>query len=514
MLFLPRRVTLFIITLIFLLSFLFIPQKTYAEGELRNYNQISTDQYVEDIRKLNDDSPPILDTAIQGRVFAAMPLSLSNLFVDLPALQLESDNLRKNGGKIEIQDILAFKKQNSHTVLGFLDNVMTVTYTNPPASLAWYTQDLLANAGLIQTTQAQGIGYNALLPLLPIWAAIRNVAYGILVIVMVAIGFMIIFRAKIDPKTVITVQAAIPKIIVTLLLITFSYAIAGFMIDLMYVSIALIVALFAPAAGYVTSDLQAHFLTADLLDLWSGIWGGGLQSIPSLFSGLLVIPELLAGGALVTLLIAHVALSPFLGIAILLVVPGLMLLAIILGLLFTSIRMTLLLLNSYIQLLVAVILGPILLLQEAIPGRSAFSGWILNIIANLSVFPATVALLMFAWFLVSREYWNFSSSLPGMGGWGPPLLAGGQLGQRVFPAFLGLGVIFLMPNLVVTVKKIFQPKPTIPISAGTMFSPLTGGISTAMGAASQMYYMKQMLPTSEGAHGIMGTIRKVFGGRT
>jgi len=45
---------------------------------------------------------------------------------------------------------------------------------------------------------------------------------------------MIMFRIKINPQTAITIQLALPKLIITLLLITFSYAIAGFMIDIFY----------------------------------------------------------------------------------------------------------------------------------------------------------------------------------------------------------------------------------------------------------------------------------------
>ncbi len=159
--------------------------------------------------------------------------------------------------------------------------------------------------------------------------------------------------------------------------------------------------------------------------------------------------------------------------------------------------------NSYIQVLVAIILGPLLLLQEAIPGRSAFGGWVLNLIANLSVFPATVILLLFSLYLNSR------SILEGPGGttfWAAPLIHTGQSGFNAFPAFLGLGIIFLAPNLVASIKKVFQPKPTVPISAGTMLSPLTGAVGTGMGAMSNFYYMQQVMNTGALA-GFLGKLR-------
>ena len=66
---------------------------------------------------------------------------------------------------------------------------------------------------------------------------------------MIVIGFMVMFRRKIDPKTVITVQNALPKIVLALLLVTFSYAIAAFMIDLMYLVMAIIINLLVSAAS-------------------------------------------------------------------------------------------------------------------------------------------------------------------------------------------------------------------------------------------------------------------------
>src|SRR5258708_14361646 len=50
---------------------------------------------------------------------------------------------------------------------------------------------------------------------------------------------MIMFRVKISPQVVVSVQSALPKIAIALVLVTFSYAIAGFLIDIMYVFVGL-----------------------------------------------------------------------------------------------------------------------------------------------------------------------------------------------------------------------------------------------------------------------------------
>ena len=55
---------------------------------------------------------------------------------------------------------------------------------------------------------------------------------------------MIMFRSKVG-QAAITVQQAIPSILIALLAVTFSYAIAGFLIDLMYLMMYMLAGLFA-----------------------------------------------------------------------------------------------------------------------------------------------------------------------------------------------------------------------------------------------------------------------------
>ncbi|MEA2056742.1 MAG: hypothetical protein U9O78_03500, partial [Patescibacteria group bacterium] len=114
----------------------------------------------------------------------------------------------------------------------------------PPASGVRYVADVFESAKLIPQAQAQGTGFAALNPILETWKTFRNVAYLFFVLIFLVIGFMIMFRHKINGQTVITVQQAIPNIIVSLIFVTFSYAIAGFLIDLMYVLMYLFIGLF------------------------------------------------------------------------------------------------------------------------------------------------------------------------------------------------------------------------------------------------------------------------------
>lgn len=376
------------------------------------------------------------------------------------------------------------------TALGSVTQFIAMLYTHPPASGILYAYDVFQNAGLVKPAYAQGIGFAGLSPLLPLWKMTRNISYMVIILIMVAIGFMVIFRMHIDPKTVISVQAALPKIVLTLVLITLSYPIVGFMIDLMYLVMAILINIMVQGMGITkpVSEVQTYFMTADIGDLFKTVFSAGFSSFDDFFlpwrnwgaagtnitSGIITglgfylkffatftLPKLLLGGFSIDLIFLTILL---------------------LGLLFTFIRLLLLLLNSYIQLLISLILGPLQLLAEAIPGRSAFTEWILNIIANLVVFPATVVILMFSEYLTQM---NTQTAL-----WAPPLVWVPM--KETFTAFLGLGVIFLTPTLVAQIKKLFHPKPVLPLTAGTAFAPLTGTVQTGMGAASQFYYLSNM----------------------
>jgi len=129
-------------------------------------------------------------------------------------------------------------------IFGMLADTTTALLTKPPVHTATYIADVMQNIGIARPAYAQGIGFTALNPILKIWKAFRNLSYFCFIIVFVVIGFMIMFRQKVGHQSIVTIQESLPKIITTLLLITFSYAIAGFVVDLIYLSIFLITGLF------------------------------------------------------------------------------------------------------------------------------------------------------------------------------------------------------------------------------------------------------------------------------
>src|SRR3989338_8030073 len=184
------------------------------------------------------------------------------------------------------------------TALGTITLAMDTLYAHPPASGVMYAYDLLQNAGLAKPAYAQGIGFAGLTPFLSFWKTSRNIAYAVLIIIMVAIGFMIIFRMKIDPKTVISVQAAIPKIVLTVIIITLSYPIVGFFIDIMYLAMAILINLLVNAMGGAAgvagsaTDLQTFYMTADMGDLFKAVFETGGRALDNFYGN-----PLTGGGA-------------------------------------------------------------------------------------------------------------------------------------------------------------------------------------------------------------------------
>ncbi len=66
---------------------------------------------------------------------------------------------------------------------------------------------------------------------LNLWQSSRNAAYVLVIAVLTFLGFMIMFGVELQAETKVTLQTALPRVVLGLLLITFSYAIGGLFID-------------------------------------------------------------------------------------------------------------------------------------------------------------------------------------------------------------------------------------------------------------------------------------------
>ncbi|MEK7165422.1 MAG: hypothetical protein AAB874_01270 [Patescibacteria group bacterium] len=379
------------------------------------------------------------------------------------------------------------------SVLGFLGNSVASIYANPPASTHTYLADLGQRAGIVKPAYAQGIGFGGLTPILPVWRAFRNISYGFLILVLVMIGFMVLFRAKIDPRTVVSIQSALPRVVITLVLITFSYAIAGLLIDAMYLTILFMITAVGSAlpSGYASlTDVISYYTGGGVWALMSAMWSWeGVNALTSFIGG---VPLNLISGIAATLLVgvplAFTPLAPFAipagaaaGAAGLAVPNVLVALIVLIAVIFAMFRVFILLITAYIQIIFSIIFAPLQLMIGAIPNVDMFGTWVRGVIANLAVFPITIAMLLLGAILT-----HSTASQGNL--WVPPGLGGNQ--AEGVAAVIGLAIMLTIPNVAGAVKEMLKVKPLVQASPGVVFGPLGSIGGATMQGVSMSYYLK------------------------
>lgn len=439
-------------------------------------------------------------------------------------------------------------KKNPSNATTMIASIFAYPFLNPPASGVGATIQTLAQARFIPASYAaEGVGFASLRPLLGVWKAMRDVAYLLLVLVIVTIGFMIMLRTKINPQTVISVENSLPKIVIALIYITFSFAIAGFLIDLMYVVIVLIIAILGPQytdmaskttflgmhftsnnAAWLpqtTPQLMQKFLLAGpwsilqllfnfdflsifwtlptaLLNILGGFIGIVIRVVIMVVSmflltpwlGKLLIPPtqgldiegsisaLLAGLNIKGLISFFITGGVSSGVLIASVIIGFLAVPVILGLiifltvLMLFFRILALIFSGYIKLFVLIIVAPLFLMIEAVPGQSTFGMWIKNILECLVPYPVIIAT-----FLVGSIIMGATSTGTLFT---PPFLVG--LNAEYLTPIVGVWILFMIPDFVMLVQKMINPKP-LPLDAGigTFFGGAKTGVETGLGEMSK-----------------------------
>jgi len=403
---------------------------------------------------------------------------------------------------------------------GLISKVIFLPLSHPPASGVYWAYSGLQNSGFLpKTYAAEGIGFSTIKGFSDIWNLFRDLSYMLLVVVLIAIGFMVMFRAKINPQTVISVENALPRIVVSLILITFSFAIAGFLIDLMYVVTALMISVLARDVNNISvPDLQNQYLNSSFFDLyirdarirlpWSTsiadifvssiykVIPWQLDIMARTITGFLTIPlsNLIGSGKLVELLGTALNDIPPLGdlpqillkpIAVIIIYGTVFIwgflnfLEIIMNFLlffsfvFITIRISVILFFSYIKLLLLIILGPFMLLFESL-GKPGFKTWFMGIIGNLIPFPITITVFLLAYII------NTQANDVGMVGRLPYLYG---IESSGFKFLVALGLVFLIPDIIKMVKELLGIKDLpIALGIGTYF----GGLATGVGGATSL----------------------------
>lgn len=361
-------------------------------------------------------------------------------------------------------------------IIGTSSNLVASLY-NSPASGVNYMAQLKDNFLGTKTAYAQGAGFVGLQPLLPLWRAFRNVVYILSSIFFIVIGIMIILRVKISPQAVITLQNALPKVILSLILVTFSYAIAGFIIDLVNLIQGIVIAIIFNVEGRNLNDnlfppefIQRFF--SDKYD-YGSLVDPGLANAINLTAHLVPIMalSLITGliGALIGSLI-NPGVGTLIGGGVGLIITLTILLLIVT---FWIVKLFFGLIKAYLNVIISIIFAPIVIGIGAFPNsKTNFSSWLTSLIANISIFPATLIFLVLANYIIFKigqantgALWIPSLLTPGpdinnlitLGGLFPSNnLLGGLLPTII--GFAALGMLSKLPDLIPQV--IFQLKPS------------------------------------------------------
>lgn len=408
------------------------------------------------------------------------------------------------------------EKNYEKSMVSGIINGISLPFAKPPASGQLWVQEGLANAGFVPSVYAQGIGFYGLQPLAPLWKAFRNISYMILVLGMVLIGFLIMFRYKVDPQTTISVESALPRFAYTLLTITFSFAISGFLIDLMYIFMGLSVSTVIESVkgsypGFQLNELQSvaqHLYSSGpsrLFDLvtWNGnVWNVGhalismlpfavkgmLEGIIGMAVGYVLIKIadgsklLLVGGAvpfiggLLSLLLAIVI--GFAGFGIGITFAGIILsLVAWCTLLVLFFRILIKVFFTYTNIILWIIFAPVYLLQDIIPGKSAFTDWLKNLVGELLTYPLIIVLIMISALIAQTD--TVSTSTYNL--WQPPFATNRSVNG--FATLIAMVLLVNIPKIVDQVKEALGVKGGPGYGVGSLFGGAIGGV----GGAFSMY---------------------------
>jgi hypothetical protein len=385
-------------------------------------------------------------------------------------------------------------------------------------------------------------GFESLAPIMGVWSRIRDVVYVIFVVGFVIIGIGIMLRVKIDPRTVMTIQNRIPKLIAGILLVTFSYAIAGFLIDVMWMTIYLLVNLFASVDPWIANDINKFYSVqgANVFNYASSSLGienvasGANKGVQEVVSSMMnntpgkIISYFLGfaiGGStglgfaktgigLATKLGAFVQGAGWIGYLIsglvgvtgaaigtlaadklVPAVTGLIThLIILIAICSALFRLWFKLLGAFIGLIFGMVLAPLWIFAGLIPGNKlGFGSWLKHMLTNLIVFPMTVGM-----FLVGKvviDMYNLYEQQHAFQGFVPPLVGYGGTGAPI-SALIGLGLILITPNVTKFAQDIFrgQKLDVSPIGqslkAGT--GTITGGFKPVAAAVTKTPQMGQV----------------------
>lgn len=375
-------------------------------------------------------------------------------------------------------------------IVGSSSHVIGQLYT-PAISGVEYIASL-KDSLLGKPAYAQGVGFYGLQPILPIWKSFRDATYILSSLFFVIIGIMIVLRVKISPQATITIQNAIPQLVTTLILITFSYAIAGLLIDASYILQGMAVSLIYPQRvdGGIFNDFLNFVSDFPLIGQFVPSFASFVEPTIGTTFGALAIPTMatlflsfVAGfsvGATLGILGGPVAIVTGIGWGSIAAIIVLIVLGI--GIIIWLFKFMMGLFKCYATLIFKIILAPIEIGMGAFPNsKVGFNSWIMDVIANLAVFPISFLFILLSGKIITTiaagqtiftisELIKLATSGGANGNWPqntglwvPSLIDGGPLlpGSVIAAGAIGISTLMLLSKLPDMIPQfIFMIKPS------------------------------------------------------
>lgn len=358
-------------------------------------------------------------------------------------------------------------------------------YNKQPASSIDYLAHIINHSGLAKSAYAQGEGWKFLTtttrgadpdgagPLLPpedpvilkIWTVSRNIVYVFFIIIFVAIGFMIMFRSKLNPQTTVNIQLALPNIIVSLILVTFSFAICGFIIDFVFFGHRLIETVFFKPLGkpfYPLIPGGEYYEVASKMDIVSALLypTSPVAGITSPWAGVNVFGQFIKffqkgiWDALGSLL-GVTTDTTFFG--------GLIPLILAFTLLGTALKIFFSLITKYVTLILSTIMSPFVFLFTAFPGKGeGISNFLKTMLSAALSFPAITFMFFLSAYFISPDVVIGLNSLPPLNKTGILAPGSGGIGEsRVLESLIALGILMATTQVPQAIDQMLGVKPGI-----------------------------------------------------
>jgi len=351
----------------------------------------------------------------------------------------------------------------------------------PPNGISFvgYLKGIGNKLNIIPETQAQGFGSTrAIAGVDHLWRFVRDITYFVLVIIIIVMAFMIMFRVKLSPQTAVTLQSAIPKIIVTLVLITFSYAIAGLLIDIMYVVLGLLAALFTMPGNGISGDTwETMFLTFTVRNTL----------------GLFVVYWVLFIVAMFYAMIAF--MGPVVGVVFGVILAVLAMIILLIVLVFLTFKVIWMMIKNFVEILLLVAFAPIFIVGGPV-GILGFGTWVKQMAARLAVYPVVAVLLVFTFYFLATAFQGGGTVQQAFAGiipfnptnlvttdnvWDPPLTMGSGAMILMY-TFVSVVTLTLIPRAADVVKGAFSGRP---FAVGTAIGEALGPSARFVGGQAE-----------------------------